>query len=118
MIIGKDAESESIRASQGSEMLAALQNMVDGSSVPMIIAADLNAEPNKADKIGDPLAYNVFLDHSVGLRSAYQAPMYTTWKRRPKGEVKRVIDYIFFSPSLLSLQSHLALLTEDEMPPG
>ena len=40
------------------------------------------------------------IDSSQSMRLG--EPEYTTWKLRPKGEIKRCIDYIFHSSSLLS----------------
>lgn len=52
------------------------------------------------------------------LRSAYatgsEEPTYTTWKIRPKGEIKRTIDYIFHSSSLRA-SSLLSLPSDAEM---
>lgn len=64
------------------------------------------------------------LEHNLGLTSVYALlndargvePKYTTWKRRPKGEIKRTIDYLFFTSQLHPV-GHYKLPTEAEVPP-
>ncbi|CAL1154173.1 unnamed protein product [Cladocopium goreaui] len=74
--------------------------------------------PVADSKIGAPLAYAAALRHPLQLRSAYatgsEEPTYTTWKIRPKGEIKRTIDYIFHSSSLRA-SSLLSLPSDAEM---
>lgn len=112
---GKDPASEAERATQVRQLLDNAKNLAAGGA-PVVVGADLNAEPITSAKIGNPLAYPTVLGHELGLRSAYaegagalggeslrEAP-YTTWKRRPnKGEVKRTIDFIFYSSPLQPL---------------
>lgn len=134
---GKDATSEMMRAEQAQALLDLATTVIGKgltgeeeapTSPVVLIAGDLNAEPRVAEKIGEPLAYRAIRSHALGLSSAYASmpgalpmdggwlePPYTTWKRRPKGEVKRTIDFIFYTGSL-HLQSLLALPQEQEMP--
>lgn len=112
---GKDPASESVRASQVMELLAHVS--VIASGVPVVLGADFNAEPGTAAKTGPALALPAALGHELQLGTAYANPRYTTWKKRPKGEVCRVIDYILFTEKLLKLVALLNLPEPEEMPP-
>ncbi|CAK9074090.1 cGMP-dependent protein kinase [Durusdinium trenchii] len=113
---GKTPDAEEVRAQQVTKLLDSLEAL---GADHILLAGDLNAVPVADGKIGDPLAYWKTLSHSLSLTSAYarpQEPAYTTWKLRPKGEIKRSIDYIFHSSSLIPT-ALLALPSDDEMPP-
>merc|ERR1719316_240729 len=133
---GKDAASEGIRTAQAQALLdlaattaqRSAASDAPGATAEVLLAADLNAEAQVDPKIGDPLAYRAIRSHALGLCSAYAAmpgavpmdgaslePPYTTWKRRPKGEIKRTIDFIFHG-SKLNVAALLNMPQEDEMP--
>lgn len=114
---GKDAIAEARRSEECSKLLDLLAEL---AADHVIFAGDLNAMPVADSKIGAPLAYSAALRHPLQLRSAYatgsEEPTYTTWKIRPKGEIKRTIDYIFHSSSLRA-SSLLSLPSDAEMAP-
>ena len=107
---------------QRRDQMASLLDLLSRMSTPahgVIVACDMNAVSVPDGKIGDPLAYTAALSHDLQLKSSYaessKEPEFTTWKLRPKGEVKRTIDYILHSPSLC-LAALLKLPSEAEMP--
>jgi len=118
---GKDAAAESIREAQIKEVLTVLQDFAEGpeggSRVPIILGADLNAEPSATEKVGEPLCLQAAQHHALKMRSAYPDPKYTTWKRRPKGEICRVIDYILSSEAPELRVSALLDLPDDFIMP-
>eukprot|EP00434_Breviolum_minutum_P006673 symbB.v1.2.005891.t1/scaffold329.1/size228424/1 len=111
---GKTTEAEEARSEQVAKLLDILKEQ---SADHVIFAGDLNAVSVTDTTIGAPLAYAAVLRHPLHLRSAYAnelgEPEYTTWKLRPKGEIKRCIDYIFHSSSLTSAS---ILSPPDKMP--
>eukprot|EP00435_Cladocopium_sp_Y103_P002399 s3079_g1.t1 len=117
MTSGKDESAEAQRSEEVSKLLDLLAEF---AADHVIFACDLNAMPVVDSKIGAPLAYSSALRHPLHLRSAYATgsaePTYTTWKIRPKGEIKRTIDYIFHSSSLRP-SSILSLPSDAEMAP-
>ncbi|CAE7033926.1 noct [Symbiodinium sp. KB8] len=107
---------------QRRDQMVSLLDLLSRLSVPacgVILACDMNAVSIPDGKIGDPLAYTAALSHELRLQSSYaessKEPEFTTWKLRPKGEVKRTIDYILHSPSLC-VAALLKLPSEAEMP--
>lgn len=58
------------------------QWFLNGIHLPFLGVAPINENSHPSSRLGEP--------------------EYTTWKLRPKGEIKRCIDYIFHSSSLLS----------------
>jgi len=111
---GKDEAAELRRHSQVKQLLDHIQRF--SGPVPVILATDLNAEPVATEKGGLPRAVPAVLEHQLGLQSAYIDPPYTTWKRRPKGEVCRVIDYMFFTVEAFQRVALLSLPSSEEMP--
>ena len=115
---GKTEAAEKQRREQLISLLEILSRM-SRSAQGIILACDLNAVSTEDEKIGKPLAYTAALSHELMLRSSYaessKEPDFTTWKLRPKGEVKRTIDYIFHSPSLCPA-ALLKLPEPSEMP--
>jgi len=111
---GKDEASERARQAQVEELLGRLQELAAGA--PVVLAADFNTEPGASAESGPALALPAALRHPLGLCSAYPAAPYTTWKRRPKGEVCRVIDYVLFSQAQLRLVAVLDVPAAEEVP--
>lgn len=111
---GKDEASERVREAQARELLDRLQELAAGA--PVVLAADFNAEPVASAESGTALALPAALCHPLGLVTAYPHAPYTTWKRRPKGEVCRVIDYILFSREQLRLVAVLEVPPAEEVP--
>jgi len=107
---GKTTKDEQGRALQAIKMLDVAVGAGVGAGLPAIVMGDYNAQPHQDSKIGDPLAYSATLKHSgLALSSAYadalgEEPECTTWKRRPKSEIKRTIDYIFHTKELKTTQ--------------
>eukprot|EP00450_Noctiluca_scintillans_P032992 CAMPEP_0194539628 /NCGR_PEP_ID=MMETSP0253-20130528/79631_1 /TAXON_ID=2966 /ORGANISM="Noctiluca scintillans" /LENGTH=274 /DNA_ID=CAMNT_0039385921 /DNA_START=174 /DNA_END=998 /DNA_ORIENTATION=- len=126
---GKTASIEAKRAMEAQELLHNVQRISDG--MPVLLAGDLNALPVPDAKIGEPLAYRCVLDHPLDLQSAYVKspvsakslsavggflePPYTTWKKRPEGEIRRTIDFIFHS-SCFKVVALLEMPTEKDLP--
>ena len=115
---GKTEAAEKQRCQQMVSLLDYLSRM-SCTACGIIMACDMNAVSVPDGKIGEPLAYRAALSHELTLQSSYaessKEPEFTTWKLRPKGEVKRTIDYIFHSPSLRP-QGLLQLPPESAMP--
>lgn len=75
------------------------QSSLDTSSsvIPMLICGDFNDTPNS-------LPCTELSGSSLGLKSLWDVPVYgeeeseliTTFKHRPGGEARRVIDYIWY----------------------
>ena len=89
----------SIRAQQGEDLMAWLEDLRDGRSV--ILTGDFNAEPSEA--VYQTLTNN----QKLQLDSAYDIESldYTTWKVRDTGEEKQVLDYIFHSHDMRTLRT-------------
>ena len=115
---GKTEVAEKQRCDQMVSLLDLLSRL-SAPACGVILACDMNAVSIPDGKIGDPLAYAAALSHELSLQSSYaessKEPEFTTWKLRPKGEVKRTIDYILHSPSLC-VAALLKLPSEVEMP--
>ena len=115
---GKTEIAEKQRCAQMTSLLELLARMSCAAGA-VIVACDLNAVSVPDGKIGEPLAYAAALSHHLKLQSCYARssvePEFTTWKLRPKGEVKRTIDYVFHSPSLRP-EAILQLPDASEMP--
>jgi mRNA deadenylase 3'-5' endonuclease subunit Ccr4 len=140
---GKEQKDEELREAQVAELLELLQQRA--SALPIVIGADMNAEPHISAKAVSALAVPKLLKHPrIKFESAYAVEFekdsaisqgnassttssadklerkpsidYTTWKRRPGGEVRRVIDYLFYTADSLEPTSLLALPVGDEVP--
>ncbi|XP_053311510.1 nocturnin isoform X2 [Spea bombifrons] len=110
---------ERFRLAQGSDLLRNLESITQGSTIPLIICGDFNAEPTEE-------VYKRFASSGLNLNSAYKVlsedgesePPYTTWKIRPSGECCNTLDYIWYSHHALKVNSALSLLTEEQIGPN
>ena len=84
-----------VRQTQMTQLLLAVDEMVgDDAKFPVVIAGDLN---------DDPESYVLSLAYANRFKSAYPTTLsYTTWKIRPRGEEKRVEDYILLRNAVVS----------------
>eukprot|EP01084_Bolivina_argentea_P231761 390738_1 len=98
----KTQQGEELRERQINLLLKELIKNENG--LPMILCCDLNANPIKNKKGYEPLCYNSITNkNNLGFESVYKLangnePEYTTFKLRPHGEDKHVLDYIFIKP--------------------
>ncbi|XP_034036912.1 nocturnin isoform X2 [Thalassophryne amazonica] len=112
---------EMLRSAQGTNLLQNLRNITaagrDGT-VPLVVCGDFNAEPSED-------VYRRFSSSPLGLDSAYKLlspdgqtePAFTSWKIRPSGESRSTLDYIWYSHHALSVDSLLALPSEEQIGP-
>ena len=81
-------------------------------SRPIILTGDFNAEPD------EPVYTTMTEDEEMPLVTAYgleeSQSNFTTWKIRETGEEKKILDYIFHSPDLMTLFT-LETPTEDQI---
>jgi len=88
--------------------------------LPIILGADLNANPIINKKGYDPLCYTALTGkNGLGFRSCYQIalgtePEYTTWKARVDGTDKHVIDYIFINDNKWEIVGYLEIPTSSQ----
>jgi len=108
----KAREGEELRERQirllFSELIKNEQNL------PIILCADLNANPIQNRKGYDPLCYNALTNSELGFRSCYQIalgkePEYTSWKLRVDGTDKHVLDYIFINNNKWEVVGYLQI---------
>jgi len=94
----KGALLSTLRAEQGADILTWLSPIVQGR--PVIITGDFNAQP------AEPVFSTMTNNDKLSLRSCYdtQTLEWTTWKIRDTGEEKYVLDYIFHSQGLETVQ--------------
>lgn len=94
----KGALLSTLRAEQGADILTWLTPIVQGR--PVIITGDFNAQP------AEPVFSTMTNNDKLSLRSCYdtQTLEWTTWKIRDTGEEKYVLDYIFHSQGLETVQ--------------
>ena len=90
---------ESLRHSQGRDILKGISLLKDENTA-VVVCGDFNAEPT--EPVCDLMKQNEF---NLPLMSAYESatgsePTFTTWKIRPRGEVKHTIDYVWHSKDL------------------
>eukprot|EP00921_Rhytidocystis_pertsovi_P011138 GHVQ01017950.1.p1 GENE.GHVQ01017950.1~~GHVQ01017950.1.p1 ORF type:complete len:403 (-),score=51.26 GHVQ01017950.1:673-1881(-) len=109
---------ESVRLSQARQLLRRVKTVVDFTGLfPVILAGDFNAAPES------PTIRWISGQQLCPMRSAYQLDKqehwhfelknrldYTTWKIRPDGEIKRVIDYVWYSHRLEVLETAMPLV--------
>ncbi|CEL93499.1 unnamed protein product [Vitrella brassicaformis CCMP3155] len=91
--------------------------MTRGPRLPVIICGDFNSEPHDATPRWLEKHKGLGLVSVYGQESTWPHLTYSTWKIRPNAEVKRVIDYIWTSPSSLCLLKVLAAPPHDQVPP-
>lgn len=110
------------RAAQGKHLLSELASFSENH--PVVMCGDFNATP-------DEPVYEYFSGSSsdskppLKLCSSYITPHYggqepplTSWKFRAAGESKYTIDYIWFTPATLKVDSIWTLPTEEEIGKG
>ncbi|XP_039607606.1 nocturnin isoform X1 [Polypterus senegalus] len=110
---------ERFRSAQGSHLLQSLQSITEGTSIPLLVCGDFNAEPSED-------VYKSFATSSLNLNSAYKLlssdgqsePPYTTWKIRPSGESCHTLDYIWYSQHAFNVDSLLCFPTEEQIGPN
>ena len=111
-------EGKSLRTAQGKHLIDETSTF-SGTGQPVIIAGDFNANPEEE-------VYEYFSntdDHpQLTLKSAYRGPHYnnneppfTSWKFRAKGELEYTIDYIWYTPSRLSVKRVWDIPTKKEI---
>ncbi|XP_023685290.1 nocturnin-like isoform X1 [Paramormyrops kingsleyae] len=110
---------ERLRSAQGAHLLQALEETAQGTSVPLLVCGDFNAEPCE-DVYRRFATSGLNLDSACKLLSAdgQTEPPYTTWKIRPSGEVCHTLDYIWYSRHALRVDSVLDLPTEAQIGPN
>ena len=106
-----------LRHSQGCYLLNYLKE--NYASIPLIVCGDFNADPKEP-------VIEAFVSSPLNLDSAYkrlspsneEAP-FTTWKIRggPNGpvEVSKTIDYMWYTPSTVSVRSLRSIPSGDEL---
>jgi nocturnin len=114
----KNSSGEEMRVMQARMLLDKLTELSNGGDIPIILCADLNAQPHVVDDM-KPLTYTEINQHALGLESAYrfvlgEEPFYTTWKIRVK-EVHTTIDYIFASKQRLSVSKVLSIPRPEDL---
>uniref|UniRef100_A0A8C7XSL5 Nocturnin n=2 Tax=Oryzias sinensis TaxID=183150 RepID=A0A8C7XSL5_9TELE len=116
---------ERLRSAQGADLLQSLcsitsrgGNRAPSGTTPLVVCGDFNAEPSED-------VYKRFSCSPLGLTSAYTLlssdghtePPYTTWKVRPSGESRSTLDYIWYTPAALSIESLLDIPSEEQIGP-
>ena len=108
-------EAVELRAAQGKHLLSEVTSFVENQ--PVIVCGDFNATT-------DEPVYEYFSGGKSPLKlaSSYvsryygdKEPPLTSWKYREAGESKYTIDYIWFTPESLLVDSIWAVPTEDEI---
>eukprot|EP00922_Rhytidocystis_sp_ex-Travisia-forbesii_P049576 GHVS01073773.1.p1 GENE.GHVS01073773.1~~GHVS01073773.1.p1 ORF type:complete len:184 (-),score=20.03 GHVS01073773.1:967-1518(-) len=89
---------EAIRLIQAEQLFTFLAEFVEtlhDDTIPVIVCGDFNASPTS------PTVQWIETQRYMSVTSVYvhdeKSGDYTTWKIRPKGEVKKVIDYIWLA---------------------
>ncbi|XP_050424607.1 nocturnin-like [Adelges cooleyi] len=104
---GKD--NEFLRNQQGEELLKFVTQHASGC--PTVISGDFNAEPT------EPVYTTMISDPQLSLKSAYNISNkeveFTTWKIRGRCEIKRTIDYIFYTTNYLTVSSTVDMPSEE-----
>ncbi|CAN0049410.1 unnamed protein product, partial [Heterosigma akashiwo] len=109
----KNQEGENMRAHQVQQLFDEVNRVRESlalgfptSSVDIVICGDFNAPPEDTNGIV-AACYPTACAHPLELASVYNSPealdsveLYSTWKVRPKGEVKWCIDYVFYRGEL------------------
>ena len=90
---------ESLRHSQGNELLKSTTSESLGDDKTLLVFGDLNAEPT------EPVCQLMEDNEYMRLKNAYVTatgsnPKFTTWKIRPDIEVEHTIDYIWHTANL------------------
>ena len=81
--------------------------------LPLILCGDFNADPNET----------VYKTITNRLKSVYkeglkEEPLFTTWtKRQSEKELKRTLDYIFYTKNHFKVSALLALESQDVTEP-
>ena len=106
-------EGRELRMAQGKHLLSEIKSFAENH--PVIVCGDFNAT-------SDEPVYKLFSgnDSSLKLSSSYVTPHYgnkepplTSWKFRAAGESKYTIDYIWFTPDTLTVESIWTIPTEE-----
>lgn len=107
-----------LRLAQGKHLLSEIQSFAENH--PVIVCGDFNAPP-------DEPVYELFSNSSdsplkLKFSSSYVTPHYgnkdpplTSWKFRAAGESKYTIDYVWFTPDTLKVDSIWTVPTEEEI---
>eukprot|EP00386_Alphamonas_edax_P001539 GDKI01004638.1.p1 GENE.GDKI01004638.1~~GDKI01004638.1.p1 ORF type:complete len:316 (-),score=71.95 GDKI01004638.1:258-1205(-) len=93
----ESAANEAVRLGQLKQLS---EQIMPYRHMPVFVVGDFNTEP------GHHAPEWFTAQHYLGLSSVYQHPVvvkndvlpYSTWKIRPAGEVKRVIDFVWHTP--------------------
>ena len=103
---------EKLRHQQGAWLLKYLKENI--GTLPLVICGDFNADPEES-------VYKEFRDSDLNLGSAYlmmdpdkKEPLYTTWKIRDI-EVRRTIDYIWYTKDSLRPNAFLQVPNPDQI---
>lgn len=91
-------ESQAQRVQQCAQLRDRLERLDAEEPLPLLLAGDFNAPPASPE-------IESLRGRSLGLRSVAPTPggdqpAWTTWKVRVTGEVRRVIDYVWYGPGL------------------
>lgn len=109
-------DGRELRLAQGKHLLSEIQSFAEDH--PVVVCGDFNATP-------DEPVYELFCGSNDSplkskLSSSYVTPHYgnkepplTSWKFRAAGESKYTIDYIWFTPDALKVDSIWTVPTED-----
>ncbi|XP_050432617.1 nocturnin-like [Adelges cooleyi] len=93
--------NEFLRNQQGEELLKFVTE--HASDCPTVISGDFNAEPT------EPVYRTMISDPQLNLNSAYNASnkeaKFTVWKVKKGRQVKRTLDYIFYTTKYLTVSS-------------
>ena len=108
-------EGRELRMAQGKHLLSEIKSFSE--NCPIIVCGDFNASANEP-------VYKLFSgsDLPLKLSSSYvtshygnKEPPLTSWKFRAAGESKYTIDYIWYSPDTLKVDSIWTVPTEEEI---
>eukprot|EP00759_Apiculatamorpha_spiralis_P048385 PhF_6_TR43614/c0_g1_i1/m.67001/K18764/CCRN4L; nocturnin len=111
-------EAQKARQAEAYKLLKTVAELRNGfeTTTAVVMAGDFNAP------VGEPEMER--FTNSYGNAYEFLGPRYTTWKQRPQtswnpqgGEVKRVIDYVFYDSENIGVMSALDVPEERDINP-